>query len=186
METLITVLYFLAITSSALFVIKLGLMLFGGGGDGGDFHDVGDAMPDAADAAQFMFLSTQMFISLFMFGGWSSLMFLDALKWQPAPALAAGTGIGLGMAFAISYGMYSLRRLESDGTIRDFNAEGLKGTCYLRVPESGKGKGQVQIVVKNRTLTFDAISDGPAIESFKKVVVMQKLDANTLRVCETE
>lgn len=186
METLITILYFLAITSSALFILKLLLMLFGGGADGGEFHDVGDLAHDAAGAAQFKFLSTQMFISLFMFGGWSSLMFLDALKWPAALALGAGAAVGLAMALAISWGMFSLRKLEADGTIRNVNPEGLKGTCYLRVPESGKGKGQVQIVVNNRTLTFDEISDGPAIESFRKIAVMQKLDDRTLRVCETE
>ncbi len=186
METLILTLYFLAITSSAIFIIKLGLMMFGGSHDGGDFHDVGDTAHDAANAAQFKFFSTQMLISLFMFGGWTSLMFLDGMHWEPAPALAAGIGTGLALAFAISYGMFSLRKLEADGTIRDFDAEGMKGTCYLRVPETNQGKGQVQLVVKDRTLTFDAVSDGPAIESFKKIVVMKKLDAKTLRVCETE
>jgi hypothetical protein len=186
MDTLITILYFFAITSSALFLIKLALMAFGGGHDGGDYHEVGDTAHDAANAAQFKFLSTQMLISLFMFGAWFSLMFIQGMGWSPVPAVGLGALIGLAMGVAISYGMYSLRRLESDGTIRDFKAEGLKGTCYVRVPEAGKGKGQVQVVVQNHTLTLDAISDGPAIESFKNIVVMGRLDNKTLRVCETE
>lgn len=186
METLITILYFVAITSSVIFLIKLLLMALGGSHDGGDFHDVGDAAHDAADAAQFKFLSTQMLLALFMFGAWFSLLFIQGLKWDPLPGLGLGAVIGLCMGVAISYGMFSLRKLESDGTIRDFKAEGLKGTCYLRVPEAGKGKGQVQVVVNNRTLTMDAVSDGPAIESFKKIVVMGRLDKDTLRVCETE
>ncbi len=186
MDTLIAVLYFFAITSSVLFLIKLALVMMGGGHDGGEFHDVGDAAHDAAGAAQFKFLSTQMLISLFMFGGWCSLLFLTGLGWDPLPAIALGIVIGLCMGLAMSYAMFSLRKLESDGTIRDFKAEGLKGTCYLRVPEAGKGKGQVQIVVMNRTLTLDAVSDGPAIESFKKIVVMGRVDNNTLRVCQTD
>jgi hypothetical protein len=186
MQTLITILYFVAITSSVLFLLKLALMALGGGHDGGAFHDTGDVAHDASEAAQFKFISTQMLITLFMFGGWFSLMFIQGMHWEPLPGIALGAAIGLAMGLLFSYGMYSLRKLESDGTIRDFKAEGLKGTCYLRVPEAGKGKGQVQIVVKNRTLTLDAVSDGPAIESFKKVVVMQRIDENTLRVCETE
>ena len=186
MDTLITFLYFVAITTSVIFLIKLVMVVMGGSGDHGDFHDVGDTAHDTASAAQFKFFSTQMLIGTFMFGGWFSLLFVQGMKWDPMPALGAGIGIGLAMGVAMSYAMFSLRKLESDGTIRDFKADGLKGTCYLRVPEAGKGKGQVQIMVQNRTLTLDAVSDGPAIESFKKIVVMGRVDKNTLRVCETE
>ena len=48
------------------------------------------------------------------------------------------------------------------------------------------GEPQVQVTVKGRLLTFDAISDGPEIPSFKPVVVMTRIDEKTLRVCPTE
>lgn len=181
---LITVLYIIAGASTALFVVRLGLMLFGLG----EHHDVdlaGGHAHDLQDVADFKILTIQTVIVTMMAGGWMSLLLFDGLNWHPAKAVGLGGVIGFGVAVAFGYALFSMRKLESDGTIRDFKAEGLTGTCYLRVPEAGKGKGQVQVVVQNRTLTLDAVSDGPAIESFKKIVVMGRVDKDTLRVCET-
>jgi hypothetical protein len=181
---LITILYIVAGSTTALFVVRLGLMMFGLG----EHHDIdvaGGHAHDLQDVADFKILTLQTVIVTLMAGGWISLLLLDGLKWHPAAAVGLGGAIGFVVALAFGYALFSMRKLESDGTIRDFKAEGLTGMCYVRVPEAGKGKGQVQVTVQNHTLTLDAVSDGPAIESFKKIVVMGRLDKDTLRVCET-
>jgi hypothetical protein len=186
-----TALYFIAGTASAIFLIRLVLMLIGLDSDaGGEMLGV-DATPDAisahdmADAADFKIFTFMTFIVTFMVGGWASLLFLE-MGWAQWMALSVGGAIGFVAALGVTYAMFSMRKLEHDGTLRKFEAKGVKGTCYIKVPEAGAGKGQVQVTIKGRLFTFDAVSDGPEIPSFKPVVVMERLDEKTLRVCPTE
>lgn len=170
--------------STALFAVRLVMMFIGVDG-----HD-GDAMhtPESSsvgDVADFKIFTLLTGIVTLMVGSWTTLLFMN-LTWPIWLSLGAGYAIGFVAAIGTGYALFSMRKLESDGTIRNFEAAGLKGTCYLAIPEAGKGKGQVQISVKGRLRTFDAVSDGPAIESFKPIVVMSRLDGTTLRVCQTE
>ena len=189
-----TALYWIAGISTALFALRLVLMFIGldgaEGADGGsvlDAVDTGDAIAahDAADAADFKVFTIMTFVVTFMVGGWVSLLFLE-LGLQNWLALVLGGAIGFVSAMGVSYAIYSMRKLEHDGTLRDFNAKGVKGTCYVKIPEAGAGKGQVQVTIEGRLFTFDAVSDGPEIASFKPIVVMERLDEKTLRVCPTD
>jgi hypothetical protein len=168
--------------STALFALRLVLMFVGAdvsdAAEGGLAHDIGDV-------ADFKIFSLLTAVVTLMVGSWTALLLLsmDTPNWL---SLVGGYGIGFGASIGVAYALYSMRKLEHDGAIREFKAEGLKGTVYVRIPEAGKGKGQVQITVLGRLRTFDAISDGPEIESFKPIVVMARVDENTLRVCPTD
>ena len=191
------ILYWIAGISTGLFVVRLVLMFIGL--DGHDALDAGDAMHamdggdavdalhahDASDIADFKVVTLMTGIVTLMVGGWTSLLLLS-LKMAPWISLVGGFAIGFVVSLGVGYAIYSMRKLEHDGTIRNFEAEGLKGTCYVKIPEAGAGKGQVQVTVSGRLLTFDAISDGPEIPSFKPVIVMSRIDEKTLRVCPTE
>lgn len=177
-----TVLYILAGVSTAFFVLRLVLMFVGIDGHDGDVPtDVHDAMA-AADFKIFTLLTA---IVTLMIGSWTSLLLLSMDLGQPL-SLGLGYAVGIVAAIIVGYAIFSLRKLEHDGAIREFEAEGLKGTVYVRIPEAGKGKGQVQVTIGGRLRTFDAVSDGPEIDSFKPVVVMARMDKTTLRVCPTE
>jgi hypothetical protein len=178
-----TVLYILAGVSTAFFVLRVILLFVGiDGSNGGDVpHDI----HDAAAAADFKIFTVLTVIVTLMIGSWSSLLLLG-MAVAPWLALTGGYAFGFGAAIVVGYAIYSLRKLEADGTIRDFDAEGLKGTVYARIPEVGKGKGQVQVAINGRLRTFDAVSDGPEIDSFKPIVVMARVDKTTLRVCPTD
>lgn len=182
-----TVLYVLAGVSTAFFVLRLILMFVGvEGGDSADAgHGLAGDINDAAAAADFKIFTMLTLIVTLMVGSWSALLF-RSMEFPDWLSLGLGYGGGFIAALIVGYAIFSMRKLEGDGTIRDFKAEGLKGTVYLKIPEAGKGKGQVQVTVEGRLRTFDAVSDGPEIESFKPIVVMQRMDANTLRVCPTE
>lgn len=188
------VLYWIAGVSTALFFIRLVLMFVGmdasDAGDAGDLLDATDSADvisahDAADAADFKIFTLMTFIVTFMVGGWTALLFLsmDMNQWV---SLGLGAAIGFAAGVVVSYAIFSMRKLEHDGALRDFEAEGLRGTVYVKIPEAGKGKGQVQVTINNRLFTFDAVSDGPEIDSFKPVVVMKRVDSKTLRVCPTD
>jgi hypothetical protein len=181
-----TTLYILAGVSTAFFVIRLVLMMIGiDGSEGADAPGMAGDLNDAASAADFKIFTVLTLIVTLMMGSWISLLLLG---WEFSPIVSLGSGYaaGFALAIAVGYAIFSLRKLEADGTIRDFKAEGLKGTVYMQIPEAGAGKGQVQLTVQGSLRTFDAVSDGPAIESFKQVVVMARVDENTLRVCPTE
>jgi len=185
------VLFWIACIFTGLFLIRIVLMFVGLDADGGAEMLGSTATPDAlsahdaADAADFKVFSFMTLFATVMFGSWIVLLFLNLgfATWQ---SWLLGGGLGFGAGVAGSYALFSVRKLQHDGTLREFEAKGLKGTCYVTVPEAGAGKGQVQITIKNRLFTFDAVSDGPEIPSFKPVVVMERLDEKTLRVCPTE
>jgi membrane protein implicated in regulation of membrane protease activity len=178
---LTTILYVLAGVTTFFFVIRLVLLFIGVDGHG----DMPSELSDAASAADFKIFTLLTGIVTVMVGSWLSLLMLSMGISTPV-ALGGSYTAGFLAAIAVGYAVFSLRKLEHDGTIRNFQAEGLKGTCYVKIPEAGKGKGQVQISVQGRLRTFDAVSDGPEIESFKPVVVMARVDDKTLRVCQTD
>jgi hypothetical protein len=105
---------------------------------------------------------------------------------NPWLALLGGYGGGFAGGVGVSYLMFSMKKLEADGTVRIDDAVGHKGTVYAKIPEAGKGRGQIQVTVNGRLRTFDAVSDGPEIPSFATIVVMSKVESNLLRVCPTE
>jgi len=189
------ILYWIAGVTTALFAIRVILMLIGiGGMEGADAAnaldaahavDTLDAGHMAHDVADFKIVSLMTILVTLMVGSWT-VLFLRGQELPDWAALLGGYGGGFLAGIGVSYAMFSMKKLESDGTVRTEDAVGLKGTVYVKVPEAGKGKGQIQITVKGRVRTFDAISDGPEIVSFKPVVVMSMVEDNLLRVCPTE
>lgn len=183
-------LYWIGGITTALFAIRLVLMLIGVDGatdaaDAGGAVDTLDASHMASDAADFKIFSLMTLLVTLMMGSWIALGILEAdlPAWL---ALVGGYGIGFGGGVGTSYALFSMRKLDSDGTVKVDDAVGLKGTVYVKIPEAGQGKGQIQVTVKGRLRTFDAVSDGPEIASFKTVAVMSKVENNLLRVCPTE
>ena len=49
---------------------------------------------------------------------------------------------------------------------------GKTGRVYLRLPEKGQGRGQVQITVSGNQRVLEAVSTGEAIESFATVKIV--------------
>jgi hypothetical protein len=177
-----TVLYVLAGVTTAFFALRLVLMFIGLDGSHGDMPS---DLSDAAAAADFKIFTVLTVVVTVMVGSWLALLLLK-LDMNTPLALGISAAVGFVAALGVGYAIYSLRKLEHDGAIRDFEAEGLKGTCYVKIPEAGQGKGQVQLKVQGRVRTFDAVSDGPEIDSFKPIVVMARIDDKTMRVCQTD
>lgn len=194
-----TVLWWIAGITTGFFALRVALMFIGIDGlgeisDAADSLDALDAVDGidaleaahaAVDASDFKMFSLLGILAMLMFGSWTTLLMLD---YQYPNVVALGVGLTAGLAAAAGTGwmMMQIQKLEHDGTLRNFEAKGLKGTCYVRIPEAGKGQGQVQLTVQGRLRTFDAVSDGPEIESFKPVVVMSRVDQQTMRVCQTD
>lgn len=151
-----------AIAGGTILILRLILMIIGF--DHGDVPDVsadagfdGDVSADIADGAGpgFNFFSLQSIAGFFtMFGlVGMGLLQLNVLEiWSLMGALAAG----IFTAWATSMIFFSMRRLQSDGTMKIENAVGQQATVYLTIPE--KGTGVINVSVQGNLRTLDAVS----------------------------
>jgi membrane protein implicated in regulation of membrane protease activity len=173
-------LWALALGGTALFVLKMVMLLVGGHGfgehddggfadahgDSGDGHS-GQHHTDASKLA-FQFFSIQALAVLGMGMGW---MGLAVLRGGGASEVALFSGLAFGVALVLLMGklMQKARALESSGTVDVNRAVGQRGTVYLTIPRGGRG--QVQIIVQERLMTLDARTTGADLPTGCKIRV---------------
>lgn len=164
----------MALVGTLLFLIRLGMTYFGGGGD--DF-DV-DAGFDSDSS--FTFLSVLSILGFFMGAGWMGLA--CRLDWGlgrfASSAIAAG--FGFAMMLAASGMSYYARRLNQTIDYDLRTAIGRIGRVYLTIPEKGQGHGQVEVSVSGRKKVVRAVSAGPRFEVFTDVKIVDARDDETL------
>jgi hypothetical protein len=169
------VLWALAVGGTALFVLKMAMLVMGGHGfgdhDGGfvDDHGGGDhhGEHDSSKMA-FQFFSIQAIAAFCMGTGWMGL----AARGNGASyevAIAGGVLFGVLLVFLMGKLMQKTYALESSGTLDVNRAVGQRGTVYLTIPRGGRG--QVQIVVQERLMTLDARSAGADLPTGTKIRV---------------
>jgi hypothetical protein len=174
------ILWGLALGGTALFALKMLMLLVGGHGFGeheeafADVH-VGDQAgggeahghTDASNLA-FQFFSVQALAVLCMGTGWMGL----AALWNGAAAevaIAGGLVFGALLVLVMGKLMQKARALESSGTLDIRKAVGQRATVYLKIPRGGVG--QVQVVVQERLVTLDARTAGAELPTGAKVRV---------------
>jgi hypothetical protein len=160
--TLIEVIYWAStIIGGTLFLLRLGMMLIGGGmsDDGLDSAlDAGsaDVSGDHADAdASFKLLSLQGLTSFFMMFGLVGLALLRA-NLHVLITIIGGMIAGLVTVAVTGLIFTQMKRLQTEGTIKIQNTIGSDGTVYLTIPQNGTG--QVQIIAQGSLKIFDAVS----------------------------
>ena len=185
--SLIEVIYWAStIIGGTLFILRLGMMLIGGGLsddaldsaiDGGDVNAAGDH----ADAdASFKLLSVQGLTSFFLMFGLVGLALLRA-NLHELITIAGGILAGLAMVAITGVVFSQMKRLQTDGTVKIENTIGSDGTVYLTIPRNGTG--QVQVIVQGSLKIFDAVSANKnQIATGEKVRVTGVASGNTLIV----
>ena len=185
--SLIEVIYWAStIIGGTLFILRLGMMLFGGGlsddafdsaVDGGDV----DVAGDHADAdTSFKLLSVQGLTSFFMMFGLVGLALLRA-NLHELITIVGGILAGLAMVAITGVIFTQMKRLQTEGTINIQNTVGTDGTVYLTIPKNGTG--QVQIIAQGSLKIFDAVSTNKnQIATGEKVRVTGVASGNTLIV----
>lgn len=172
-----------ALIGTGIFLLRILLMMLGGAGLD-IHHDVdihpGDAHADPGDA--FKLLSVQS-VSAFLMGfGWGGIGGLKGSGFSELTSIALGVVAGGAMVWLVGMLLRAAWSLQSSGNVRIENTVGADGTVYVSIPEYGKGRGQVNVVVDDRQRTYDAISGGPALASQTRVKVIGVNDDNTLTV----
>ena len=183
--SLIEVIYWAStIIGGTLFILRLGMMLIGGGmsDDGVDAAlDAGDMPGDHADAdISFKLLSVQGLTSFFMMFGLVGLALLRA-NLHELITVVGGILAGLAMVAITGVVFTQMKRLQTEGTINIQNTVGTDGTVYLTIPKNGTG--QVQIIAQGSLKIFDAVSSNKnQIATGEKVRVTGVASGNTLIV----
>ncbi|MHC4993069.1 MAG: hypothetical protein ACYTGC_19020, partial [Planctomycetota bacterium] len=178
-----------ALAGSGLFVMKTAMMLLGGlGGDldvdaevDVDMNVDGDVDVSGSTLA-FKLLSLQSIAGFVMGFGWGGLAGLLGLDWSFPASLMLGFAFGVGMVWLVGLVMKAVYDLQSSGNIEAEATVGLQGRVYLTVPRRGAGRGQVQVVIRDRSRIYNAVSRDDALPTGASVRVVGIHDDTTLAV----
>jgi len=179
--------YFVAIPATVILIIQTIITILGLG-DADDFDldvDIDDIPDDIDGIADFRFFSIRGLIAFFTIFGWVGIVLYE----QSMPLilnLLISTISGFVAMFLIGYLFYSINKLQSDGTIRIRNAIGNYGEVYIPIPANRKGVGKIQLLLQERYIQVDAVTD--ANEDLKTGTIVKVIDAmniNTLVVQST-
>ena len=181
--TWIEIIYWLStIVGGTLFLLRLGMMLIGGGvGDEALDTALDDAGSGGHDAdVSFKLMSVQGMTSFFMMFG---LVGLAMLKANLPVLLTVIGGIAAGLVTVAITGLVftQMKRLQTEGTINIQNTIGTEGSVYLNIPKDGTG--QVQLIAQGSLKIFDAMSKSKtALVTGEKIRVVGVTSGNTLIV----
>ena len=172
----------MAIIGTALFGIRIVLMLLGG--DGGldlDIdHDAIDGVP--ADHGFFAWFSLLSILAFLMGAGWMGLACRE--QWGLDATLSAfiAAGFGFLLMYLAALCLAAMRNMDSSGNYDIEHAVGATGRVYRKIPARGEGTGEIEITVDARRKVLPATSVGAAIESFASARVVSVEAGETLLV----
>lgn len=168
----------------------------GGGfhGDAGAHGDAGgpaDAAHDGQDhhhgsathgsSKLFAMLTFRGMVAAIAFFGLSGLAAQAAALPDPTVLLVA-VACGVVAMYAVYWLMQTLASLEAEGTVRIGRALGEPATVYLRIPSARSGAGKIQINLQNRTMEYEAVTEGDALPAGARVTVVGVVNPDTVEV----
>lgn len=155
------IIFVVACLSSAVFLIKAVLMMFGIGADDVDVPEIpDDATPDVPaeiDADGLHFFSLHGIMAFFAVGSWATLFSFSKSE-SHVLALIIGVVAGALMMVACAYIMRAMMKLQQSGNVDNTKAVGKIGEVYLRIPPMGEGKGKINVVLGGKECECEAIS----------------------------
>lgn len=190
--------WFIAFPSTAVFILQVIMTFFGLGdqeGMIGDIQDTMEEMPgDSIDLelndSAGEFLDFKYRFKLFTIR--SVVVFFTIFSWTGIVATTSGVGkiatviialiSGFVMMYIISYIYYFLTKFIEDGTMNTMNAINKEGLVYLSIPRGREDSGKVEVVVQGALRLLDAVTDGDAIPTGSKVIVINVVENQLLLV----
>jgi len=189
LDTVLKVLYCIAIPATLILVIQTILSLLGGfeGGEGIDISDTsgidfhgGSDISEIADATDlggggnsFDGGNPADFSIMSMLTLQGIVTFLTVMGWSSIVAISSGTPgfisivVGIVLGFLAMYAaarlLYASRKLVESGTLDMKNAIGESGRVYIPIPAQGKGEGKITLQLQGRYIECDAMAFGEEI-----------------------
>ncbi len=197
-----TIFFCCAIFGGAVMVMQFLLtsMGFGAGEDvdGADFPDGGPGDAHSGPAIEhhgalglIRMLSFRTVIAgatFFGLGGLAGGYSVSEFNLPPAikPALSVGVALLLGLSaiFIVHHlyrWMYSLRY---DGSVSATTLTGAKGTVYVKIPEHGALGGKVLVNHQERTMEYEAITQGEELKAGTPISVLRVISGTTVEVAK--
>lgn len=162
--------------------ISSGTDIHGGMADSADSMD-GQGHTHFGESGLHLF-TLQGLVAFFAVFGWSGLLMLKS-DVVPVASVILAIVFGIIAMVLIAIAMRAMMRLQSDGTLDIRNALGKSGTVYLPIHEKRSAAGKVSIMVQDRLVELDAVTDGDqAIPTGAEVTVVGISNGNTLIVAK--
>ena len=174
MITLQKVLFIIACATTLIMIIQIILMLVGAGSNGfesaeGDLVGGSDFDGDAgfdggSDLAQsdlgafgmklLGMRSITAFLCIFSWIGYTCAYLMD--WWW---AVLIGVGAGLVASLLVAFLMTMVEKTQTDGTTNIRRAVGSGAEVYLRIPAERSGTGKINVIVQERMVEVNAVTD---------------------------
>ncbi|HTO16947.1 MAG TPA: NfeD family protein [Edaphocola sp.] len=182
LEPLLKSFWYIALISSAVFVLQSLMTLLGSGHDLDGVTADFDGNLDHADAP-FQLFSFRNLVNFLLGFGWSGVVFYPAIDNKFLLVFIA-TIVGSIFILLFFVLIKQLMKLSEDNTFKYENLINLIGQVYLTIPGAMNGKGKVQISVKGSNHELSAMTEGERLPSGTSVTVTEIRD-NILIVVKT-
>lgn len=170
----------IACAATLVMVIQI-VMLLIGLGDDGSFDDIDASDPggvdDIVNDGGFLdlfglrILTLRNLIAFLAIGGWSMVVFFDLTEivWL---SILLGIICGVICMILLAYIFKKFNDLQSSGNIDINNAIGKIGTVYLTIPGHRSGKGKINVIVQERYIEVEAITDEDTIPTGSDIKII--------------
>ena len=151
----------------------------------GDFaheHDTAAYHDGAHHGAGIRLLTIRGLIAMFAIGGWAGIALCDVGVSATVSVICA-IGIGLIALILTAVLLKSMTRFQENGNINVRNAVAHTATVYIPIPPARSGVGKVTMLLQERFVEMDAITDHEStIPTGTEVQVIATTDKNELVV----
>ncbi|MEO0454520.1 MAG: NfeD family protein [Verrucomicrobiota bacterium] len=170
--------YGIGIIALSVLLIQLLLTLIGLDDD----IDISDEMDSDGHDSGLSLLSVRSVTAFFAGFGWAGVAAASyGLPFLLSMVIALV--VGFGFMFMIYYMMLALLKMQASGTLNYGNAVGEVATCYVTIPPSRTGSGQIEVMIQGRSCTVEALTSGDLeIAPATKVKVVGLVGRSTLLV----
>jgi hypothetical protein len=151
-----------------------------GGGDDLDSADT-SVVEHSAAADIFKVISVRTVIAGIAFFGLGGLACLTGGTSKPVSVVVAAVA-GFVAVYTVFYLCRSVAQLKSDGSISDKTLVGATGSVYLRIPAVGSGAGKVLVNQQNRTMEYEAVTNGEELKAGIPITVVRIVSSTTVEV----
>lgn len=150
---------FIGIPATLVLIVQT-ILLFFGIGDGDDGVDLdGDGIPDIETGDDGLTLfSVRGIVGMLCIAGWAGIVFID-FGVSNILSIILALLCGIATLFGIAYLMKAVLKLQSNGTLELGAAVGKTGEVYIPIPPKGRGRGKINIVVQDRYVELDAVTN---------------------------
>lgn len=193
LDSILQVLYCIAIPSTLIVLLETIIALAGGGQDvdisdtsgldldadlaSGDFDFNTDldfdmsADANVSDLPSLRLFTVQGIVAFLCIASWTAII---TYKTMPLGAsLGIGAVLGVIAMFVLAKMMQMISRLSQNGTVNYQNAIGENARVYLTIPKAGQGMGKVNITIQGSLMECNAISRQESILTGALVKVVE-------------